>query len=252
MKKHHLFLEVDQFFNHQKKISTSSFYNSLTKMNKLGLIEEIPGTGKKSEIKASDTTYEILDMMSNFLISSTMDMTEIEIDFIGEIEKRIKMKSLGEVLVLDTSKYIDLHLIEYLKDRAKTISILSLDENRQDLLIDENIYTTQMRNDIIREPDASFRSIIIPVYLQKLFRNTNLLAETYRILKPDGVMIITALSQFQSNENYFINSLLEKFKRILNYRLVSKDDLEDELMIVNPKKVEIFDHHGMMIGILWK
>ena len=119
-----------------------------------------------------------------------------------------------------------------------------------------NIYLSSLRDRKIREPDHAFDTIIIPVFTGELDTNNmqknELLSEIDRVLKNDGILITTSFAEFPTTDNYFANTLLNLYKNNLISRMLSKSEIKEDFSSIDHMKNDIFDYHGMLIGILWK
>ncbi|MCY3412790.1 MAG: hypothetical protein INQ03_14225 [Candidatus Heimdallarchaeota archaeon] len=259
LKRYHLYLEVMQFFDHQKKISTSSFYNSLNNMETMGIVQyNLKDKKKIDTVIILDKGRFLMQSMLNYIISSSFSMEKIEVNFIAEIERRLQAPTLGEVLVIDTSRYVEVQLLQYLASRANTVTVVSLDDYEQDFsqLHLPKFYQTECRAGKIREPDMSYDHIIIPVFtkapLSGVMSSKELMQEVNRLLKSQGVLITTSFSKFPNTANAFANQILNRFQSILSERVMAADDVQQEFSEITRSKTDIFDVEGMLIGMLWK
>ena len=252
---------AEKFFDNvkdKKKLSTSSFYNSLTNLEQRGLITmDSNSKGKKTYIEPTQFTQFIPKLMLKFLINNNiMDSPEFRSEFSKEFSEIIKKHNFESILTLWLSEYEVFSIIQYISNFAKEIYILSksISNNGEIAAKFNNIKYTEMMNKQISAPENVFDGVIIPIYKKnpKFYDMTRIeiLREICRVSKPGGLVVLVAVTDIPLSENnVMMNELIKLYNIALNNRIFTERELEEEMKLVNLKEIRVIDHQGLLIGI---
>jgi len=258
--RHVLFLEVNQTLFREKKISASSFYNSLKSLEKKGLlVSNRDEEGKIITVETTSLTKKAIFIVSQFCTANIFNMFEFELQFMQEIRKKMvaTKQRVDSVLIIDTYDYVDFKLVQHFTSIAKDLNILTTNETFKEIKKTDikQINHTSIRKGMIREPNDVFDLVIIPTYVSqpKLYNlsRVELLKEAARVTKPGGCIITTSVIKFPTTDHHIANQALESYISLLEDTFITKDSLEKDFENINTNKTDISNFHGMLIGIFW-
>lgn len=256
-----LYLELNQFIQNsdEKAISVSSFYNSLKNLEKRGIIKSnIRNDGKARTIEPNQRTKSIVEMiMQNLLKISTINIYDFQYEILEKILDKIGLNHFNTLLTTFFFEYIDLRLFhEYVKI-ADEVSILTKNET-YDVLIKmglEGIRKASIYNGIIREPNDFFDIIILPFYFYNPdfleMKKINILKESIRVTKKNGIIILTAMSPLPKTQNFFADELIRLYNEFNAYKEITQEEMSNDMIEAGFTKIDIFNHRGILIGIGW-
>lgn len=258
--RHVLYLEVNQTLFKEKKISASSFYNSLKSLEKKELlISNRNQEGKVVSIEATTLAKKAIFLISQFFTANIFNLFEFELQFMQEIQKKMQAtkQQVESVLFIDTVDYVDLKLMQHFTKIASDLYILTTNETFEEIKKTEikQINHTIVNKGLIREPNDVFDLIIIPTYVNqpKLYNLTmvELLKEAARVTKKGGCIITTSVAEFPTTDHYLANQALETYIHLLKDTFITKESLEKDFENIKTNKIDIFNFYGMLIGICW-
>lgn len=243
------------FVNLSKKLSTGSFYYSLDKLEKRGLLTSNGKTGKVS-INPTQFTNYIPKLLLKFLINNNiMDSNEYRDDFFKKILSKIENSHFDRILSIWLSEYLPLSIANQLSDFTKEMYILSKNEiNKSKNYKNADKYRyTEIIGGLFREREDFFDASFIPVYKKnpKFFNmtRTKILKEVIRVTKPSGYIILVAIAEIKITENIFINELIKLYKAAYNNRTFTVEELLADMSDVGLIDIDVFEHQGLLIGI---
>ena len=243
------------FVNLSKKLSTGSFYYSLEKLEKRGLLTSNGKTGKVS-INPTQFTNYIPKLLLKFLINNNiMDSNEYRDNFFKKILTKIEINHFNRILSIWLSEYVPLSIANQLSDFTEEMYILSKNEiNKSKINKNTDKYRyTEIIGGLFREREDFFDASFIPVYKKnpKFFNLTRnkILNEVIRVTKPDGHIILITIADIKITDNIFLNELIELYKAAYNNRTFTVEELREDMSDVGLIDVDIFEHQGLLIGL---
>ena len=243
------------FVNLSKKLSTGSFYYSLEKLEKRGLLITNGKTGKVS-INPTQFTNYIPKLLLKFLINNNiMDSNEYRDNFFKLILKKIEHIHFDRTLSIWLSEYVPLSITNQLSDFTKEMYILSKNElkkSNNNKNTDKYRYT-EIIGGLFREREDFFDASFIPVYKKnpKFFNmtRTKILNEVIRVTKPHGYIILVSIADIKITDNVFINELIKLYKAAYINRTFTEEELLTDMGDVGLTDIDVFKHQGLLIGI---
>lgn len=247
--------KFSNFINISKKLSTGSFYYSLDKLEKRGLLISNGKTGKVSISPTQFTNY-IPKLLLKFLINNNiMDSDDYRDNFFKEILIKIENYPFNRILSIWLSEYVPLSIANQLSEFTKEMYILSKNEikkSNSSKNADKFRYT-EIIGGLFREREDFFDATFIPVYKKnpKFFNmtRTKILNEVIRVTKPSGYIILVSIADIELTENIFVNELVKLYKAAFNNRTFKKEDLLTDMNDVGLIDIDVFEHQGLLVGI---
>jgi SAM-dependent methyltransferase len=243
------------FINLSKKLSTGSFYYSLDKLEKRGLLTSNGKTGKVS-INPTKFTKYVPQLLLKFLINNNiMDSNEYRDDFFKKILSKIENSHFDRILSIWLSEYVPLSIANQLSDFTKEMYILSKNEIDKSKNYKNRVKYryTEIIGGLFREREDFFDASFIPVYKKnpKFYNMTRnkILKEIIRVTKPNGYIILVSIADIEISENIFINELIKLYKAAYINRTFTVEELHKDMSEVGLNKIDVFEHQGFLIGI---
>ena len=252
-----------EFVESPKKLSPSSFYNSLDNLEEIGLISaERNQKNKINFIKPTQYTRFIPKLLLRFLINNDlMDAAENKLKFSKKfIEKKIlerigDLTNLKSILTVWFTEFVGYALINEFVPTVDEIFIIYKSEHIQDgknSKIKKSQYS-RIINKRIREPDDVFDGVIVPIHKKKpkfyKMSRSEIIDEVVRVTKPEGLIILAGMADIPLTNNPFADELINLYKRSLNDRIFTEEELRDDMASAGINKIEIIEHEGLLIGI---
>jgi len=243
------------FINLTKKLSTGSFYYSLDKLEKRGLLTSNGKTGKVSINPTKFTNY-IPKLLLKFLINNNiMDSNEYRDNFFKIILTKIEKHHFDRTLSIWLSEYVPLSIANQLSDFTKEMFILSKNEmnkSNNNRITDKYRYT-EIIGGLFREREDFFDASFIPVYKKnpKFFNMSRyeILNEVIRVTRPNGYVILVSIADIKTTENIFINELIRLYKAAYINRTFTAEELRLDMTDAGFIDIDVFEHQGLLIGI---
>lgn len=248
-----------QFLRNKKKLSTSSFYNNLKILEKMGLISCMYNAkGKVEAIEKTDLTGPFMDVtLQHFITFGVRAEKSIMVSMQKAIFEKIKKTSFECILVIWLNEFFDIQIIRLAYEASESLFILSRTDFSKDLINRglENVKSSSIYNRKIREPNEAFDMVFLPFYYKdsKIFDidRIDLLKEAARVTKKTGVVIITAQSKLPKVEGYVASTILGLYEKANHHTIYEIDELEKDYSEAGFSKWEVFEHKGDIIGIGW-
>jgi len=248
-----------------KKFSSSSLYYSLDNLEKKGLVKfNYDEKDRVESVEATQYTKILINTILKHIIEFGLIEAEQSI-FLPEIIKEVVEekvfsdlgdKKFGTLLYIWFSNFINIKCINIFSTLTNNLFILSNKEafgNISKLGL-ENVQNTSLFSNTIRESDNFFDGVFIPYH----FRNTNfkdvskesILAESFRIVKEKGVVIIHSYTNVPDIDHAFLNIFTKWVKNIYtDVEFYSEKAFKDELLKAGAKEAEVFVYKGHLFGI---
>lgn len=248
-----------QFLKNKKKLSTSSFYNNIKILEKMGLIScKHNVKGKVEAIETTDLTGPFMNVTLQHFINFGVRAEESVMHSMKKaIMEKIKKTNFESILVIWLNEFFNLQIIRIAYEMSESLFILSRNDFSKDLINRglKNVNFSSIYNRKIREPNEAFDVVFFPFYYKnsKTFglSKIDLLKEARRVLKKTGVVIITVQSKLPKVEGYIASKILELYERSNYHTIYEIDELERDFNEANFSKWEIFENFGDLIGIGW-
>ena len=245
--------ELNDYLVDKNELSRGGFYNSLKRLEKMGLVEVSDRT--KSEPASVSTTKianETLKELSKFLIFLSIDYSKVYTEILPELNKKLIDSvdiPLDSILVITFEKSFD-RLISIIKSLSKDISILCSEEifSKYYKNYSENFHLTEIRRNMIREPDDVFDVTILSNYNKEADFSNYLLKEAFRITKPKGKILVFATADLPKTDNFMINSLITTLQESKFFFTSSKEHLKKDLEDLKLENLEVMDIKGILVG----
>ncbi|MFX1569285.1 MAG: hypothetical protein ACFFCV_13055 [Promethearchaeota archaeon] len=248
-----------QFLQNRKIISTSSFYNNLSNLEKRGLIKS--NYNKKGKVE----TIEITNLTSPFLELVLQHFVRFGVRTLYPamlIMKEAILEKLGKdrfenVLIVWLNDYIDIKLMRIVYDICDSMFILSKNNFIKDLANNgmKNVKFSSIYGEMIREPNKIFDLVFFPFYYRNTVLSgltiTDLLKEAVRVTKKNATVIITAQSKPSEVDCNLAGKVIEIYKSANEHTIYEISEIENDFKSAGISKSEIFDHKGDLIGIGW-
>lgn len=253
-----------EFVESPKKLSPSSFYNSLDKLEEIGLLSaERNQKNKITFIKPTQYTRFIPKLLLRFLINNDlMDSAENKLKFSKNyIEEKIlerigDFKNIKSILTIWFTEFVVYSILnEFFAHLVDDIFVIYKSEHIQNKRNSKNsnIRYSRIINKKIREPDNVFDGVIIPLYKKdpKFYKmsRSEIIAEVIRVIKPGGLIVLIGMADIPLTSNPFADELINLYKYALNNRIFTEEELRDDMASAGINKVEITEHEGLLIGI---
>ena len=248
-----------------KKFSSSSLYYSLDNLEKKGLVKF--NYDEKDRVESVEAT-QYTEILINTILKHIIEFGLIEAEqskFLPEIIKEVVEekvfsdlgdKKFGTMLYIWFSNFINIKCINIFSTLTNNLFILSNKEafgNISKLGL-ENVQNTSLFSNTIRESDNFFDGVFVPYH----FRNTNfkdvskesILAEAFRIVKENGVVIIHSYTKVPDIDHAFLNIFTKWVKNIYtDVEFYSEKAFKDELLKAGAKEADVFVYKGHLFGI---
>ena len=232
MQRYALLQDVNDIIFKEKKLSTSSFYNSIEKLEKMGLIAYAK-IENKIFVMGTDFGVKALE-----IISRTTSLFSINFNLLTEgtlkaISGKVPFENANSILIITLEEFFD---TEVLNTRMKTYStknIITLPEQYEKMVrrgLSPDIHQTLITDKKIREPDGFFELIVIYDFqnLTNPFHGlseTGIIKETFRVLKSKGLLLFQFHNIIQEQDDFAIDLLAHSFKKSPFYNEISKEDV---------------------------
>lgn len=227
-----LYKQINAILQPHKKLSTSSFYNSLKNLEKRNFIEFSKSSSndpKAVEVETTEKAMRLIGFFHFFLIQNSIANEHgLDIEVSQVVDMLIKRNEVDSTLIIEpelnknstlSTSIIPManETIRIMAKKSKSIFLVSTDEFFSKY-IDQgfsNISRSQvMESGIIREPDNYFDIIVFPLYRKNInfgdldFRG--ILKEAKRLLNDDGALLLIHLEEIPDTSHYFIRILAER------------------------------------------
>ncbi len=245
------------FLQNKKKLSTSSFYNSLKNLETRGLIKSNYNVrGKIDTIEMTNLTNPLIDVVLKHFIRFGIRTEYTKMEEMKEfILSKVNRAKFDSVLVIWLNEFLDLRIFRMAHEVSDTMLVLSKSDFTKDLIQSglQRVGHSTINNDQIREPNKSFDLVFFPFFYKEsdiLGLNTEfLLREAKRVTKRGGIILITAQIKLPKAGGYLADKLLEMYEQANQQTIYEESELEDYFNRVGITKTEIINFGGELIGI---
>lgn len=262
-----LYKQINSLLAPFKNLSTSSFYNSLKKLENRGFLKSVKTDNKdpKSMAITKDKKAEVaLGFMFYYFIQHSLSLSSKGDNDPSNIIKTLCMKeNFDSVMVIDPETSSSTKLItsiiptavETLRSIArasKNIYLLSTEE-LYDYYISQGInklQSSQIREEgIIREAENTFDLIVFPLYDKNIIFNDlnyrDLLKEAKRLLMKGGNLVVIHLEEFQLTNNYFLDHFSKSLRLSGYIAAFDTDQIMNDLLEIGYENLQITKNMGI-------
>lgn len=254
-----LFLTVKNHLNAEKSISTSSFYNSLKKLEQKGLLKFTKlEDGKIKSVKKTALTNKAVNCFLEYILKlRIIEGPEISFNLLKRAQEQVG-KIVETLLIIWTDDFIEGDVIELIASSSKECFIYAREDSH--LAIDNlnvrNLRYTNIFNEQIREPNEAFDVIYYPFYSRLPdagnFTRIELLKEFKRILKKNGTAIILVRKHFLEAEPHYANFIIKIFNDAMVSRTFSEKELNDDFQEAGFTRMHMVEYKGNFLVFGWK
>lgn len=248
-----------QFLKKRKSLSTSSFYNNLSNLEKRGLITSNYNIkGKIESIEITNLTGPLMEVVLQHFVRFGV-RTEYPTMLIMKeaIIKKLGKSRFENLLIVWLNEYIDLKLLRIAYEASESMFILSKNDFSRDLTSRgmENVTFSSIHGEMIREPNNIFDIVFFPFYYRNYtisgLGHSELLKEAARVTKKNGVVIITAQSKPSKIGGALTRNVIEIYENANQHTIFEVSEMERDFNNAGISKTEIFDLDGDLVGIGW-
>jgi len=274
-----LYQEINQFINpkrnhnsenseeifsndlQQPDLSTSSFYNSLKSLEGNGLISFIKRKQKGKErivaVEATNKARLAIQGITGQFLSMEINDFDYMVKVFGNGMKKIGISHFSNILLVNLTEGIDSRFMKLAFSLADEVFLLS-DKGVYESMVKmgfEKLKSSVMFNNVIREPKNIFDIAIIPEYEKEPnffgLSRINILKESIRVVKQEGVVVLTGRSSIPQVDNFYVNELLSKFEESISGRIFTEEEIKEDMIEAGFTKYEIVDYQGTIVGFGW-
>jgi DNA-binding PadR family transcriptional regulator len=248
---------LNSLLSPNSKISASSFYHSLEKLEKLGLLEFLKDEkGKITLVKTTEKTNEALAQVGNVLVMSGINISETISDLSTQILDIIDLESSVDLaLIISKDLSLDLHLYPVAEQYAKRIHCVAsnIDFNRYIVPYSEKINQTKVINRKMREPDNEFDLTFLPTYFPSddffEMSDDEFWQEVVRVTKPQGQIIVLSFKEIKKQDNFILDSIIDLFSSNPLIYFTTKEKIKDSMTKAQIKDINIVDLNGVLLAV---
>lgn len=250
--------EKNQNTKTENHLSSSTFYNSLSNFEKMGLLKFNRNESGKVAIEATQFTRYVPRLLLKFLINNHMnqrDDQERQIEHLTELIKNQGKERFESILSVWFSEFIVFSIVSQMSEYTDELFILSKNQSNFDknkLKID-NLNYSRIHKHQIREPENAFDAVLIPVYKRnpKFYGipRDKILNEIVRVTKPEGIIGLVAMSDVPLTNNPIADELIKLYQLSLNNRIFTEKELINDLTLAGISDIKVIEYEGFLIGI---
>jgi DNA-binding PadR family transcriptional regulator len=258
--RYNLFIDVRNYLN--TKLSTSSFYNSLEKLEGKGLINfERNEKGKVKYVSPQDA--EIVSVINlilkNLFLLQLADYPPTYTDLFQHIVRKLQKMEFQNTLSVWLEDYIDSEVISLMAMASTETFVLSkrkIYDERVDKRDFKNIRHSSIFDGKIREPNGVFEAIVLPYYLKTFeFENltrVNLLAELKRVLRENGSIVLITRKIIPQFKTHSVNESINVITRAIEERFFTQKELQEDLTSAGFRDIDVSEFQGLLIGLAYR
>lgn len=255
--RYNILQSINTFLSPKKHISASSYYNSLTKLEKKGFIKiHKDKSGKSPIIQATSKTGETLKQLGHLLLVPGLNFIEILPNLASRILNKLGLtEKVDFVLVISQDIVLDVHLYPFIEQYSNHIHAVATSESFQRYIIpySSEVHQTEIFKHRIREPNDEFDICFLPTFQRREnffgLSPVELLKEAVRVTKPKGQIIIFSITVPKKTDHFILDSLAEMIDSNPFIANVTKEEVENDLTKVGLKNISVTDINGVVLGI---
>ena len=250
-----LLQDLNKFVFSEAKLSASSFYNTLEKLERLGLLEVKKNkSGRVKSIRGKPNIKNVLNIISQYTTILSFDVDLLFTEYIPVLEKFVNISHVNNLLFIDIEEFFDFGITTLLKKFTQELFLLADDESferyRNRGL--KQVHQSQAINAKIREPDKIFDAVIIMDYQQKNnfygMNEKTVLAEAIRVTKSQGIIVVVGMEELPVTNNFFLVSVVRRMRKNPLFTVIKNDIFKEVITSASPVVPEFSNSNGMLLA----
>ncbi len=262
--RHDLYKVINNLVKNHKKLSTSSFYRSLKKLQDRGFLEEKKSTdvNYRNAIEVYPTSHAagIIGFLMHFMVQFNQDLDIldfIESHLISKLEPPVHLDELRVVRIVDPSISMNspTDLISSILPDAKAFMqiMARLVMNSPGVAFSVNPLTTEQIFDWDIENQSDL--VVFPLYEKNSWYrgrdHLGIIDETRKLIRQDRYLLVVHLEEIQSDHHYI--DIFKNFLRSTSYfKTYDSDELISEITGLGFQLATRFSYRGVSFLLLEK
>lgn len=252
----------DFILDPKHEISPSSFYNSLKKLERLGLLQRTKGSdtaGKKIGLKSTSKAQKAIRLINQLTLPWAVSLNELLGNAIPELIQKVGLpteesEKADNLFILSFDGKMDPNMYRYFQDNwSKEIYFLADDITTKKLKKRGMTGFHQSRfTNKIREANDFFDACAIYHYQRGKniygIEYHELLKEVNRVMKPGGTIVAQTLAPLPKTENIYIDSLAELYSSQPFFYSCKEKDIKQDLREVSFEDVNSMEFKGLIFS----
>ncbi len=258
-----LLQDLNEFILDPKhEISPSSFYNSLKKLEGLGLLEKIKGkdnVGKKIGLKSTSKAQQAIRLINKLTLPWAVSLNELYSNMIPELIQKVGLpteesEKAENLFILSFDGRMDPNMFRYFQDNwSKEIYFLADDITAKKLKKRGITGFRQSRfTNKIREANDFFDACCLYHYQRDKnnygIEYQELLKEVNRVMQPGGALVAQTLAPLPKVGNIYIDSLSELYNSQPFFYSCKEEDLIQDLNDAGFKDIDSMEYKGVIFS----
>jgi len=247
------------FKDAKKKISTSSFYNSVDKLEKMGLIAYTK-IDNKIFVMGTELGTKALEIISGTTSLFSLNFSKLTEGTAMAVRGKIPLEKANSVLIITLEEFFDTEVLNT-RMKAYTTKNIITGPGFYDKMIrrglSPDIHQTLITDEKIREPGEFFDLVLIYDFqnLQSPFyglSEKDIIKEAYRVLKSQGFLLIQFHNIIPEQDDFAVDSLARSFKNSPFYNEIDKEDVKRYFLEAIGHEPELFSFKEFYLGYIKK
>lgn len=258
-----LLQDINDFILDPKhEISPSSFYNSLKKLERLGLLQKVDSSdtgGKKIGLKSTSKAQKAIKLINQLTLPWAISLNELFGSMIPELIQRVGLpteesEKADNLFVVSFDGRMDPNIYRYFKDNwSKEIYILADDITTKKLKKRGMVGFHQSKfHNKIREANDFFDGCCLYRYQREKniygIEYDKLLKEVNRVMKPGEIIVAQTLTPLPKTGNIYMDSLSELYSNQPFFYSCREEDLKQDLRDAGFEGINSMEHKGVIFS----
>ncbi|MHA2250514.1 MAG: hypothetical protein ACXAD7_09130 [Candidatus Kariarchaeaceae archaeon] len=248
--------QLDATLPVKNKIYTSKFYNKLRKLKELGFLNFQQIDKKIQSIEATQKAAFAMAEIRTISLFATSQFPDLVEEMIPIYLNHLNINFDGSpiydnVLLISLEHGKDLRVFEKLIQFGKSTYLVNIHHDDEFPINDVSVRLLEQKEGTIFIPDGFFDAVIMIGFdcnSVSVEDNINWIKETYRLLKPEGILHVSSLSELKKTNHFLIDSFIDELHDNPLFRHVSIDELQNFIDKVGFYDTGIFEYKGMVLG----
>ena len=250
-----LLQDINKYVFPQAKLSPASFYNTLDRLEKLGLVEMTQSNnGRVKSVKGTSKIKQVLQIIGQYGALLSFNPEIIFGEYLPIFENYIKLGKVKSILFIDLDEFFDVGFTSLLKEHSEEFYLLADNESfeKYQSRTSQQMFQTQVLNGKIREPDKIFDVVfIVDFCIKDDFYGMNtksLLQEALRVTRSNGLVIIHGQDEFPTTNNFILDSMVKNFQNNPFVITIKEETFTEVITSVSPFEPEFYNSNGFLIA----
>ncbi len=252
-----LLQEINAYMVKEKKISPSSFYHSLNKLQEKGFVTfEKTGDDKISTVRATPLARQALAEASRILLIGAIDVYSFSKRLLNQVLKQFQMdQELNTVLLVPMDLFVSVKIINLVGSYANNPYILANEYQFERLKIRglaENMEQSKLSGGHIREPNDFFDAVVLfrwgpsePMYG---ISREDLINELVRVLKPGGLFFVSGMKKVEKTHHFLLDGIAEALSNAYFMQQISEEELQKDLERFGFVDTAFMEYEGFLVS----